>query len=357
VLNSAKKMTNKIPSLNGLRAISIFAVLITHVQLVSFKMPNGPGGQLGVNIFFVISGFLITLLLLKEENSTGTISLRNFFIRRSLRIFPVFFFLLLIYFLLQLAGILDISTKAWLSSVTYTKYFFLRGENKQDLVTMHFWSLSVEEHFYLIWPVIFLYLKEKRKLFALAVIIVVPLVRLLSDVSVMHLFTRADALMWGCLFAMYNEKITEFITTKSVTVLLLAFVVLALCLLSKKFSHTETGDFKNHFVPAFLGSFGAITNICIGVIVIISITFRNNIYFAFLNSRFMNYAGILSYSIYMWQQLFFSESISPLSNFPLNLFLILIVSAASYNFIEKPFLKLKDRFTKTQSAGKGFKNP
>ncbi len=111
-------MPKLIPSLNGLRGLSILFVLIAHIQIMSFHLPDGPGGQIGVNIFFVISGFLITYLLLKEEAATGTISLKNFFIRRSLRIFPAFYFLLLVYGVLQLFSVLHISAGSWLSSIT-----------------------------------------------------------------------------------------------------------------------------------------------------------------------------------------------------------------------------------------------
>ena len=101
-----------------------------------------------------------------------------------------------------------------------------------------------------------------------------------------------------------------------------------------------------------MGSVGTITNICIGFIIVISITRQNNIYFKLLNSAPLNYLGILSYSIYIWQQLFFSDNIGWLSSFPINLFLIIIVAIISYEFIEKPFLKLKERLNSQQELNK-----
>lgn len=335
-------MQKLIPSLNGLRALCILCVLSAHIQIINLRLPNGPGGQIGVNVFFVISGFLITLLLLKEETATGTVSLKNFFIRRSLRIFPVFYFLLLVYFVLQIAGVLNIGRSSWLSSITYTKYFFLKGQD--DWETGHVWSLSVEENFYLIWPLVFVYLKRFRVVFAVAVIVAVPMVRLLSNLSAMHLFTRADALMWGCLFALYYQNIIKFITTKPAAFLFIPFMVLGFCLISKKFISDRNPNV--HVVAAILGSYGAITNVCIGFIIAISITFRNNIYFAFLNSSPMDYLGKLSYSIYLWQQLFFSKKVGLLAQLPVNLICILGISVASYYLVEKPFLRLKDKFSK-----------
>lgn len=335
-------MPKLIPSLNGLRALSIFCVLIAHIQIMNLQLPDGPGGQIGVTVFFVISGFLITLLLAKEESSTGTISLKKFYLRRSLRLFPVFYVLLLVYFILQLSGIIYMEAGSWLSSITYTKYLF--SQNEHDWETGHIWSLSAEEHFYLVWPLVFVYLKKFRQFFAIAVIAVVPFVRLLTNVPVMHLFTRADAMMWGCLFALNYTRIVQFVKARSTAVLLLPFAMVLFCLASKKLIAIPDPQLRNHFVLAFFGSFGTITNVGIAFIVVISVNCQHNLYFRFLNSSSMNYIGKLSYSIYLWQQLFFSPNVKPFSNLPLNLLCIAIVSVASYQFVEKPFLKLKDKF-------------
>ena len=335
-------MKEKIPSLNGLRALSIIFVLIGHVQVNSFKHTDAPGAQIGVNIFFIISGFLITLLLLKEENNFGSISLKNFYIRRVIRIFPVYYFILLFYFILQLFNVIHLSNFSWITSLSYTKYFHY----PVDMETEHFWSLSVEEHFYLVWPVIFYLFRKYRVHFALAIIIVVPFIRLLSDISVMHLFTRVDSLMWGCLFAIYYGKILRYIQNKAKILVIFPFFILVACLITKRLIILLFNDFKNleKLAIAFAGSFGTITNVCIGLIIIISINYKENIWFRFLNNPIINYIGILSYSIYIWQQIFFSEHAGVFSIFPYNIVLIFIVAALSYNFVELPFLKLKSKF-------------
>jgi len=143
----------KFPSINGLQALSITFVILSHLDLqyglltyfkeVSWINPFVSllsDGNFGVNVFFVISGFLITSLLLNEEETSGKVSLKNFYIRRTLRIFPAYFFLLLVYFILQLVCYISISKASWLTALTYTKYF-----NWQlDWYTAHAWSLSVE---------------------------------------------------------------------------------------------------------------------------------------------------------------------------------------------------------------------
>jgi peptidoglycan/LPS O-acetylase OafA/YrhL len=348
-------MKNKIPSLDGLRALSILFVLIGHVQVANLKLHDAPGAQIGVNIFFVISGFLITLLLLKEETKSGTISLKGFYIRRVIRIFPVYYFTLLVYFGLQLLNVFYLTPTSWITSITYTKYFNFNND-PGDWETGHFWSLSVEEHFYLIWPVVFYFLKKYRTHFAIAIIVIVPFVRLFTDISVMHLFTRADSLMWGCLFAIYYEPIVAFVKKRNNLLLISPFVLLAACLVIKRivtivFSNVP---YLEESIIAFAGSFGTITNICIGFIIVVSINYTNNIWFRFLNTKIMSYTGVLSYSIYIWQQLFFSENMGSLSKFPYNLIYIFITAYLSYNLIELPFLKLKDKLQgreKTKPSG------
>ncbi|HEX8459838.1 MAG TPA: acyltransferase, partial [Segetibacter sp.] len=255
-------MKEYIPSLNGLRAISIFFVLFAHVLLKNFNFSENPGGQIGVNIFFVISGYLITLLLLREEENNGFISLKNFFIRRTIRIFPIYYILLLVYLILEIAGILRFSTNSWIASITYTKYFL--HEKNGDWESGHLWSLSIEEHFYLIWPLVFKILKNYRIHFAFLVIIVVTTIRLTTDISVMHIVTRADALLWGCVFAIFNNQIVDFFKSRNRLVALVPFLTLLSVLAFKRvFTLMKVDHFEN-YVTAFLGSYGLVTNICIG---------------------------------------------------------------------------------------------
>jgi peptidoglycan/LPS O-acetylase OafA/YrhL len=335
-------MRQVIPSLNGLRALSILFVLFAHVLLMNFHLKDNPGGQIGVSIFFVISGYLITLLLIKEEQGEGQISLKNFYIRRTLRIFPIYYFLLVIYALLELVGLLKFSSNSWITSLTYTKY--LSNESKGDWETGHLWSLSVEEHFYLLWPIIFKFFKKLRVSFAFLIITCVTLIRLITDVSVMHLFTRADALLWGCIFAFYNDKLVGFLRKRNAFFHILPFLALLFVIIFKRsFTLSRHNEYGN-IGTTFFGSYGLITDLCIGFIILVSINFKNNLWFSFLNSSPLDYLGRLSYSIYLWQQIFFSSRVSGINRFPFNILLIIIVAYLSYNYIEKPFLSLKTKF-------------
>jgi peptidoglycan/LPS O-acetylase OafA/YrhL len=352
-------MNKYIPSLNGLRAISILMVVFGHLNLRSFGGINIPfpffiffNSGLGVNIFFVISGFLITKLLMEEENASSSINLKNFYGRRVLRILPAYYFLLLVYFILERFSVLHFTTSSWLSSIFYYKYI-----TGGDWESGHFWSLSVEEHFYLIWPAIFLLFKKYRVGFAFLIILAVFFFRLNayfhflnvpvfdSDISI---FQRADALMTGCLLALFEKSVVQKLhrfsrrwTTPFVLLLLIAFIN----------SDFLTGwNMKYHLHLGFLliplavgASYSSITNVLIAILIIVSIK-NAGWWFGFLNSSVMTVLGKLSYSIYLWQQLFFSYRAGVFHSFPINILCITVMAGLSYFLIEKHFLRIKKKY-------------
>ena len=344
------------PSINGLRALSIMLVLLQHFSLKDHPLIDRKiyhwynpivsfleEGQLGVNIFFVLSGFLITTLLLREEAATKVISLKNFYIRRVLRIFPAYYFMLLIYFILQLIGVIYLSGASWFTSLTFTKYFNL----DLDWLSAHEWSLSIEEHFYLVWPLIFICGSKIRKSFVLFLIIIVPIFRIfiynypVDWITELSIFTRIDAIATGCLFALYRDKIIKIIRpywtilfyTSGVCLFILHYII----------PHVYYSSWKFIFVP--LGcTHGTIANFLIGLIMMYSVFGPQTIWFRFLNLKAMNYIGLLSYSIYLWQQLFTWNTTHWINQFPQNLVCIVCMSLFSYYVIEKYFLTLKSRF-------------
>lgn len=346
----------KFPSLNGLRAISIIMVVCNHlglqttlfseVQKIKTLSPFVlflQDGHLGVNIFFVISGFLITSLLLQEEKETKSISLKNFYIRRTLRIFPAYYLLLLVYFILQLAGYIYIDSNSWLTAITYTKYF------NWDLgwYTSHAWSLSIEEHFYLFWPLVFIYLKSLRKHFAMALILCVPLVRTyiyyhpVSWINDLTIFTRIDAIATGCLLAFYKDSILKKMGKSLNGYFIIAIIVLLLF----RYIPPVAAKVGLAFIFIPLGTtHGTIANFLIAIVILHSITLQRGLWFSTINSKLFNYIGVLSYSIYLWQQLFISPDNRWITTFPQNLIFVLGAALFSYYVIEKPFLKLKLKF-------------
>jgi peptidoglycan/LPS O-acetylase OafA/YrhL len=142
----------RIPSLDGLRALSIALVLAGHsipnAQWDWFLWKVFGNGDLGVSIFFVISGFLITSLLLKEHAEAGEISPSSFYLRRAFRILPPFYAFLVVLLALKRFGVLELSLRGWTEAVTFLRDYL----SADDWWTIHIWSLSVEEQFYLLWP-------------------------------------------------------------------------------------------------------------------------------------------------------------------------------------------------------------
>ncbi|MDA9554704.1 acyltransferase [Pelobium sp.] len=350
------------PSLNGLRAISIIMVVLYHLQkrngifdAYSKKIWLAPfisfirDGQLGVNIFFVISGFLITSLLINEEKETGKISIKSFYIRRIIRIFPAYYFLLAIYLVLQFFNLIEISRTSWLTAITYTKYFII----PKDWLTAHIWSLSVEEHFYLFWPTTFILGSKQRKQFAIALFLVVPLIRTyihfypVTWINDLTIFLRIDAIATGCLFALYQKQIVKLFQRHWTVIFYFAVIGLFFLRYFPKIGRLLHLEFI--FIPLESATIGTLGNIFVSVILIYSVFGPQKLWFKLLNHGILNHIGILSYSIYLWQQLFINNTPYWFNSIPYNLGYLIIVSHASYYFIEKPFLKLKTRYSKLES--------
>ena len=346
----------KYPSINGLRGLSILFVICHHLQIQHGLFSHSSSlnwlnpflefiedGHLGVNIFFVISGFLITSLLLQEEVETTTISLKKFYIRRSLRILPAYFFLLFIYFILCSFNIIGISHSSWLTSLTFTKYF----NWWLDWFTSHLWSLSMEEQFYLLWPLVFMMGQTFRKIVVVFVLLIVPFIRYYffhhpnSYVNELTIFTRIDAIAMGCFIAIYKNELITFLNKHWAKSFYFAITLLFIL----RYLPSVTGNVKvfNYLIVPFGSTHGTIANILISVIILYSIYGPQKYWHQFLNLKLMNYLGILSYSIYLWQQLFVMKSNYWVTNYPQNLFFILIAALFSYHLIEKPFLKLKQK--------------
>src|SRR5262245_26497608 len=173
----------RIPSLDGLRAISIAFVFLGHLAGTrGFPIGTAPGNalntaELGVHVFFVISGYLITGLLLQEVARHGRIDVPRFYLRRTLRIFPPYYALLAVLFVADLAGLVPLHDHDVLRAMTYTSNY----DPNRSWFVGHTWSLSVEEQFYLLWPAVVLLLRPRRAVVAAAaVVVLVPIIRIAS---------------------------------------------------------------------------------------------------------------------------------------------------------------------------------
>ena len=213
-----------ISSLDGLRALSIAIVVLSHTKTLLppviensglFRYLIG-GGLIGVQVFFVISGFLITTLLQREFERTGEISLRRFYARRILRIFPVLYIYLAVVAVLWGTGVQKQDPSTFVSAATYTIICHPRPEG---WLIQHTWSLSIEEQFYLLWPAALLVAHRRRIATRVAIVLLglMPIVRMLvlsfseqraTDHNRLIVNSSAiDMLMVGCLLALLSNNL------------------------------------------------------------------------------------------------------------------------------------------------------
>ena len=338
-MNQAKERSHRIPSLDGLRGLSIWAVILAHASnhfqiAVLHVHPLHSGiwalAYLGVTVFFVISGFLITSLLIKEYDRFSRIDLRQFYHRRAVRILPAS--------LVYIGIVLALGSATWSQSayaLTFTtSYFFKQAYTPLQQL----WSLSVEEQFYLLWPLVFMLGVRSAKRCGWAVMVLCPLLRLFlmhrNYPEIEHLAPAiADSIGAGCLLALYADKVRAFVLRYFVSghgFVLLCLGTLAASELAFKLSLWELWG----IVPAM-----------IALIIAAAIERRDTI----LNSGPLVWSGLMSYSLYLWQQPFLVLR-GPLDFLSVRLVATFVAAYLSYRFIERPVLKILSPKGKRESA-------
>jgi peptidoglycan/LPS O-acetylase OafA/YrhL len=306
--------------------------------------------NIGVNIFFLLSGFLITYLLLKEKERNGTIDLKRFYIRRILRIWPLYFFLIaitpfLIHFLHE-------SQPDYLSTVLFYNNFHTIQTHSWAYPFSHFWSICIEEHFYLIWPLVILFI-GKRKLISTFVLLILLSIsfRLYTCYTnpdawytlYLHTLSRIDVLIIGAIGAFYyNEHPFEFRLDKVTRIALYILFIVVMCI-------EKINGWDSTFLAAFKPYF------YVGLIAILLLDYNFNPTFPHIlktNSIF-HYFGKISYGIYLYSNILVLITIkavkligitSPYLFFSLIIILSVGIPIISYELFEKPFLKFKSRF-------------
>lgn len=341
-----------IPSLFGLRALSILLVLTHHLTRVNGSplaesiWKYADWGKQGVNMFFVISGFLITLILTWDEQARGKVSLKRFYLNRAFRILPAYFCFILGTAVLSKVGFLELSRLDWLTALTYTTNF----PEKPGWGLGHLWSLSIEEQFYLVWPLVFATLAPKGRLkVSLACVFLAPISRMLFwgiFFSTHEFFNwpmfQLDGLAMGCTLGclLTNEKwwARLQVSARSANLLMAGFLGGLLSIILWR------GQF--HWLVRHAFELTA-TQLCFSGIILISVTHPREWFGRVLNSKTLVYLGTLSYSLYLWQQPFFSW-FKPhfLSTWPMNMVFAFVMALMSYYLVERPFLRLREKVVK-----------
>jgi peptidoglycan/LPS O-acetylase OafA/YrhL len=356
---SVTGMDKRIPSLDGIRAIAIFLVLVLHISQ-HFRWPTygtrpydllfGREGALwtgdGVGIFFVLSGFLITTLLVREFNKTGTLAIGPFYVRRAFRILPPLLAYLAFAFVFCLVERIPFGPQNFTSAL----FFYRDYHFANDLwLTQHTWSLSVEEQFYLVWPILLLVLlgykgRSAAAWCAAVLIVITPVFRIagsklmpgLAHEELYMLHCRMDALMSGCFIALCVglPKFEAFYK----------YVAKVWWILPLEF--WGISPLLGHIVGiTFRKSVGlTLDSMTIGFFILWTARNADHWVGRFLNCRFMVQAGVLSYSAYIWQTFFLHENNRTWSGrFPFSLVYIWMAAWISYKLVELPALALRER--------------
>ncbi|MCA1579600.1 MAG: acyltransferase [Acidobacteria bacterium] len=340
------------PALDGVRGVAILAVLAVHTNHL-FGWSLLKGGSIGVDIFFVLSGFLITCILLEEWTGAGTISLRHFYARRLLRLVPAL--VLLAGVLLLLSGVLFSAGEAAQTRRTvpiallYLSDFFASLAPQTSLGALrHTWSLAIEEHFYLLWPPFLLFLLKsgvsRRGLLILTTSMVVAICvhrALLFETGVspartyFAFDTRADALLIGCAAGMavswgFVQSFNRLNTLAAVTLIIL-------CL------------FATDFASPIMHEGGFTVLAAASALLLINLVSGQSVFFnKLMETTPLVWVGKISYGLYLWHYPVFKWIKYASAPWPIKLALGLLatfaVASVSFYLIERPLLRLKRRF-------------
>ena len=345
-----KNASAYIASLDGLRGISILMVFVAHIGFEKIV----PGG-LGVTIFFFISGYLITNLLIDEYYKSGSVDLKLFYSRRMLRLYPPLLLMITLFTAIQFYIQQPVQKGQLFPALFYYEnYYYFYGNYRNTTVGI-LWSLAVEEHFYLVFPLIFLLLFKKPKVFLISMIVLIfiPLalrfqgVRLYSssaDLSEAYCYllthTRFDSILFGCLASiiLYSKRTRIY---ESVLSSKLAFAVALLvqigCLVIRDPMFRNTLRYTLQGVSLFI-LIPAIVNIK-------SYQWLNQL----LSAKPIVWVGRLSYSIYLMHMMAVNYLLFIKNNGHAALYYLAVTAAtvalasASYYTIEKPLGKLRKK--------------
>jgi peptidoglycan/LPS O-acetylase OafA/YrhL len=351
----AGKRLGYIPTLDGWRAISIILVLFFHSNISGATSIFRPVleelnayGQSGVYIFFAISGLLICGRLLQEENKSGRINLHNFYIRRALRILPAALLYLLT--IASLASILGVTKLEWFSALFFFRNYSVTGPPQSYWFTGHFWSLAVEEHFYLLLPGIMLFFPKGRAF-------------VLGGLT-------CGVMIWRTWLS--HQPYTVPIGYRTDTIL---DVLLIAALVAIAANHDRYGAYLRRLLTpvASIGLVAAyatllVTHIRLSITLkaivlplLVLSTSRNpsSALGRILELAPLRWVGRLSYSLYLWQQLFFCDRwwtgplpLGMLQEWPMKIILLFACAATSYYAIERPLVRLSHRIASSRLRGR-----
>ena len=354
------------PEIDGLRAISVLSVIIFHFEIEIFDQNLFPGGFLGVDIFFVISGYLITSIILKEYRTFSKFSFSNFYQRRVRRILPLLVLVTSISFpfaykFLLPSDLIEFSKSA-IYSLGFSSNFYFHYSGKgygaevsNLLPLLHTWSLSVEEQFYIIFPIFFYILYKFLRNYIIHIFIFGFILSLIlaqwatfthPHFNFYFLPTRGWEILAGSIIAYLDQnKFNKRIKINEILNSFLLYLGITIIFLSFIFFPNTNGRILGSYHPSFLTLFPVL-----GSCLIIWFANQKNFIIKILSSSYFVFVGLISYSLYLWHFPIYSFAnyLDLLnSNNIEKIFLILITflfAMLSYFFVEKPARNKKFQF-------------
>ncbi len=354
----AARATFSIPSLDGIRTCSFMLVFLAHVG-----MPLIPGG-FGVTVFFFLSGYLITTLLRREAETTQHISLKAFYLRRALRILPPFYLVLTLALGLTLLGLLPgpFHPQTLVAQALHYANFYIINHGWTGLLagTGVYWSLAVEEHFYLVFPALYLLMLRRGLggraqhallLFGCALVLcwrcwLVFGQGIVSDRTYIGSDTRFDSMLFGCALAVWGNPVLDFEQTARPSFWEIAASVVGVGLLLVSFLLRDP-EFRESVRYTLQG---------IGLYPLFFVSVRHPRWFVmpFLNWGPMRFVGSLSYSLYLLHQVvlhtIWDRPWPVLLRASLTLAISFVLALGIWRYVEKPCAKLRSRLSATHAA-------
>jgi len=339
-----------IPSLDGIRALAFCLVFVAHAW-------GTPLGMFGVTAFFFLSGFLITTLMRREHELSGSISLRNFYIRRSLRIFPPLYLTIGFILILVVTGALNtrVESGSFFAASTFATNYWIIFKNIRNFGLGPLWSLAVEEHFYFLFPFLFLlmnrlglsYKNQSWALGGLCLIFLIwrlLLVFLYSGVPMKYLLyasdTRVDSILFGCILALRANPMLDrwAYPSKTWSVLGILVLLLSFCIRNNDYRLTLHYSLQGlALIPIFT-----------------LVIYRAADWFRWLNGRVIRFVGSLSYTMYLVHSSFLFAVLPRVRSHTFAVFLALTLTlfyAYMMNLlVERPLARIKRRIKSVSQA-------
>ena len=341
------------PEIDGLRALAVFSVIFYHSEIVLFDKNFFQGGFLGVDIFFVISGYLITSIIIKETVISGSFSFINFYERRIRRILPILFFVMIVslpfaYFTLLIDQIIEFS-KSIISSIFFVSNIFFHYTDDPYIAEasmlkpfLHTWSLSIEEQYYVFFPIIFYFIiKYFKKLIPLILFLGIAMSLYIAEkFSISHpsfnffmLPSRGFELLIGSFtsYLQFNKNFNSIVSKNSANNFL-SLIGLILVIYPLFY-------FNDEMLLPSIKSLVPVLGISLMIVFGRGKVFVNKI----LCNKIIVFLGLISYSLYIWHYPIFAFSknlyLFQGSNLTKSLFILftILLSIFSYFYLEKPF--------------------